>query len=249
MKQALAALATDTTPPGLPVPLPDRGPQLRLLTRGAEQAERGRDRGQPAGGVGAAARRRTHPGIGMTRSLREPAARQAGRRGCRSRVLVTALIVGGMALLLLLNTASAANEVRRARSAAQDAGRRRAGAGAAATRWRPAPRRPTWPRPPRARHGAGRQSGVPRVEANGRVRVMGSPRCDLTAHRWRLRPPRTRRHPRRPPQLRPRARPAGHTSTANGRAPTEREVQRQRHRARQPTPTPTPTLTLPGGNR
>jgi 16S rRNA (cytosine1402-N4)-methyltransferase len=38
VKQAFAGLATDTTPPDLPVPLPGRGPQLRLLTRGAEQA-------------------------------------------------------------------------------------------------------------------------------------------------------------------------------------------------------------------
>jgi 16S rRNA (cytosine1402-N4)-methyltransferase len=38
VKQSLAALATDTTPAGLPVPLADRGPQLRLLTRGSEQA-------------------------------------------------------------------------------------------------------------------------------------------------------------------------------------------------------------------
>jgi 16S rRNA (cytosine1402-N4)-methyltransferase len=38
VKQAFAALATDTTPQDLPVPLPERGPQLRLLTRGAEQA-------------------------------------------------------------------------------------------------------------------------------------------------------------------------------------------------------------------
>jgi 16S rRNA (cytosine1402-N4)-methyltransferase len=38
VKQALAARAADTTPAELPVPLPDRGPQLRLLTRGAEQA-------------------------------------------------------------------------------------------------------------------------------------------------------------------------------------------------------------------
>ncbi|PDP88800.1 16S rRNA (cytosine(1402)-N(4))-methyltransferase [Glycomyces fuscus] len=35
-KRALAALATDTTPADLPVPLPDRQPELRLLTRGAE---------------------------------------------------------------------------------------------------------------------------------------------------------------------------------------------------------------------
>ena len=38
VKQALAARASDTTPAELPVALPDRGPQLRLLTRGAEQA-------------------------------------------------------------------------------------------------------------------------------------------------------------------------------------------------------------------
>ncbi|MFI6574688.1 16S rRNA (cytosine(1402)-N(4))-methyltransferase RsmH [Nocardiopsis sp. NPDC050513] len=35
-KRALAALSTDTTPADLPVPLPDRQPELRLLTRGAE---------------------------------------------------------------------------------------------------------------------------------------------------------------------------------------------------------------------
>ena len=37
VKRALTALAVDTTPPGLPVPLPSAGPQLRLLTRGAER--------------------------------------------------------------------------------------------------------------------------------------------------------------------------------------------------------------------
>jgi 16S rRNA (cytosine1402-N4)-methyltransferase len=36
VKHALAALATDTTPLDLPVQLADRGPQLRLLTRGGE---------------------------------------------------------------------------------------------------------------------------------------------------------------------------------------------------------------------
>ena len=39
VKQTFADRARDTTPPDLPVPLPDRGPQLRLLTRGAEQAD------------------------------------------------------------------------------------------------------------------------------------------------------------------------------------------------------------------
>jgi 16S rRNA (cytosine1402-N4)-methyltransferase len=38
VKQAFAALATDRTPAGLPVPLPDKSPQLQLLTRGAESA-------------------------------------------------------------------------------------------------------------------------------------------------------------------------------------------------------------------
>jgi len=38
VKQAFAELAKDTTPPDLPMPLPGRGPQLRLLTRGAEPA-------------------------------------------------------------------------------------------------------------------------------------------------------------------------------------------------------------------
>ncbi|HSY15518.1 MAG TPA: 16S rRNA (cytosine(1402)-N(4))-methyltransferase RsmH [Jatrophihabitantaceae bacterium] len=38
VKQNLALLATDTTPPGLPVRLTEHGPQLRLLTRGAEPA-------------------------------------------------------------------------------------------------------------------------------------------------------------------------------------------------------------------
>ena len=37
VKRALASAAADTTPPGLPVPLPDSGPQFRLLTRGAQR--------------------------------------------------------------------------------------------------------------------------------------------------------------------------------------------------------------------
>jgi 16S rRNA (cytosine1402-N4)-methyltransferase len=38
VKQAFAAIATDRTPLGLPVSLPEHRPALRLLTRGAEQA-------------------------------------------------------------------------------------------------------------------------------------------------------------------------------------------------------------------
>ncbi len=37
VKRALAALAVDTTPPGLPVALAESSPQFRLLTRGAER--------------------------------------------------------------------------------------------------------------------------------------------------------------------------------------------------------------------
>jgi 16S rRNA (cytosine1402-N4)-methyltransferase len=39
VKQALAAGAADTTPPGLPVPLAAAQPRFRLLTRGAERPE------------------------------------------------------------------------------------------------------------------------------------------------------------------------------------------------------------------
>jgi 16S rRNA (cytosine1402-N4)-methyltransferase len=39
VKRALAELAKSRTPPGVPVELPGHGPQLRLLTRGAEQAD------------------------------------------------------------------------------------------------------------------------------------------------------------------------------------------------------------------
>src|SRR4051794_22651378 len=38
VKHALVERSKDTPPPDLPVPLPDRGPQLRLLTRGSEPA-------------------------------------------------------------------------------------------------------------------------------------------------------------------------------------------------------------------
>ncbi|WP_246076800.1 16S rRNA (cytosine(1402)-N(4))-methyltransferase RsmH [Amycolatopsis cihanbeyliensis] len=39
VKRAFAELATSRTPEGLPVELPGHGPQLRLLTRGAEKAD------------------------------------------------------------------------------------------------------------------------------------------------------------------------------------------------------------------
>ncbi|GAA5173249.1 MULTISPECIES: 16S rRNA (cytosine(1402)-N(4))-methyltransferase RsmH [Amycolatopsis] len=39
VKQAFAELARSRTPPGLPVELPGHGPELKLLTRGAEKAD------------------------------------------------------------------------------------------------------------------------------------------------------------------------------------------------------------------
>ncbi|KAA2258643.1 16S rRNA (cytosine(1402)-N(4))-methyltransferase RsmH [Solihabitans fulvus] len=39
VKRAIGELAVSTTPPGLPVELPGHGPQVRLLTRGSEQAD------------------------------------------------------------------------------------------------------------------------------------------------------------------------------------------------------------------
>ncbi len=39
VKRSLAALSTDRTPPGLPVPLADAGPQLRLISRGESATE------------------------------------------------------------------------------------------------------------------------------------------------------------------------------------------------------------------
>ena len=80
-----AAGATSTAPPDLPVVPDSAQPQLRLLTRGAEQASPSRDRGQPARRIGAAARRRTRSGRPHERhrTPSAPAALRipAGRRG------------------------------------------------------------------------------------------------------------------------------------------------------------------------
>ncbi|HYN28791.1 MAG TPA: 16S rRNA (cytosine(1402)-N(4))-methyltransferase RsmH [Dermatophilaceae bacterium] len=46
-KRVLGAGAVGTTPPGLPVELPDHAPQLRLLTRGAERPSAGEQSANP----------------------------------------------------------------------------------------------------------------------------------------------------------------------------------------------------------
>ena len=122
----LAADATDRTPPDLPVVLPSAGPTLRLLTRGAEAADRGRDRGQPAGGLGPAARRRAHRGGGMSVDDHRPSyvapatarprsaapgpprcPRRPGARGGPSSSSSSRCWSRGLVLVLLLNTANA----------------------------------------------------------------------------------------------------------------------------------------------
>ena len=115
-----------TLPPGLPVLLADRGPQLRLLVRGSERRVRDRDRGQPARRLGAAARRRAGQGAGMTVPAAHgpPAAPKHAPRCAVRRCLRpsdSGLIVGGMCALLGLNTASAANELARHDLAVKDA--------------------------------------------------------------------------------------------------------------------------------
>ena len=57
-KAALVAGARDDLPADLPVTADALRPELRLLTRGAEQASDGRDRGQPPRPVGPRPRRR-----------------------------------------------------------------------------------------------------------------------------------------------------------------------------------------------
>ena len=66
VKRALVAGATSTAPPDLPVVPPEHEPVLRLLTRGAETADRRGGRREPAGRLGPAAGRRAPPGRGMS---------------------------------------------------------------------------------------------------------------------------------------------------------------------------------------
>jgi hypothetical protein len=163
-------------------------------------------------------------------------------------VLVTALIVGGMALLLLLNTASAANEVHRHSIAAQDASiaanleqlQHEVAASAA---------------PGNLAAAAAALGMVPAanpaflvLDSNGAVRVLGSPAAiSLTP----VAPPPTHpaTHSATATASKTAGHPTGHTSPANGHPATSTAKTSPAKSTPTPTPTPTPTLTLPGGNR
>jgi hypothetical protein len=181
----------------------------------------------------------------------------AGRPGHAPRVpfalLVTVLIAGGMGLLLLLNTASAANEVRRHDLSARDAMvaaqvqelHNEVAASAA---------------PGNLARAAAELGMVPGanpaflvVGADGTVRVLGRPAPASDVHvvqqpakrkkKKAATPTRTTTGTAAATTTAGRAGPAAKTSPAqpSGTAHTSAHLS--------PTPTPTPTLTLPGGNR
>jgi hypothetical protein len=163
-------------------------------------------------------------------------------------VLVTSLIVGGMALLLLLNTASAANEVRRHAIAAKDASvaanleqlQHEVAASAA---------------PANLAAAAAALGMVPAanpaflvLQSNGRVRVMGSPAAVSLAP---VAAPSTPHATHSTSASATASKTGGHQSPAGGHATTSsaKSTAAKSSPPPSPTPTPTPTLTLPGGNR
>jgi hypothetical protein len=169
-------------------------------------------------------------------------------------ILVTALIVGGMGLLLLLNTASAANEVSRHDLAARDASiaaqvedRQNEVAASAA--------------PGNLAQAAAALGMVPAADPaflvvgmDGVVKVLGSaaPASGIVV----APPPATkaRKSPTKAANssksstsssstTKGATRPAGHSKTSTGSTKSSSSS------TPTPTPTPTPTLSLPGGNR
>lgn len=160
-------------------------------------------------------------------------------------LLVVGLIVGGMCLLLVLNTGSAANELRRHDIAARDAAvadqvqqlQNQVAASAA---------------PGNLANAAIALGMVPagnpaflRIGANGAVTVLGSP-GPATA------PPQVARPTT--PKPSPTAKPTGtkstkSTATATSKPGATATASRSRSTSPASTPTPTPTVSLPGGPR
>jgi len=161
-------------------------------------------------------------------------------------LLVVGLIVGGMGLLLVLNTASAANELRRHDIAARDAqiadnvqqlSNDVAASAAPANLADAAIALGMVP--------AG-NPGFLRVGANGKVTVLGSPgQATLPPQ---VAPPSTPKpKPTAKPKVTARLRPTG-TATPTGKATTSTSGS-PKPAPTKPTPTPTPTVSLPGGPR
>jgi hypothetical protein len=165
-------------------------------------------------------------------------------------VLVTVLIAGGMGLLLLLNTASAANEVRRhdlnARGATvaaqvQELQNEVAASGA----------------PGNLARAAAALGMVPAanpaflvIGADGSVRMLGHPAPASDVHVLQQQAPKKKKKKTTAPTTHPATGATHATSTAGaGAAARTSRVPTSTAPRPTPTPTPTPTLTLPGGNR
>ncbi len=203
--------------------------------------------------------------LGRIRLRRRPARRGAGeRRRLPFAVLITSLIVGGMALLLVLNTASAANEVRRRDLAIKDAGMaaqvqdlRNAVAASAAPNLL-----------------AEAAAGLGMVPANnpaflvlgsdGSVRIMGSPNpasgVPIAPAKKKKKKSTKTATPTTTPTTTPTATSTSTATSSRSTSPgsttsTGRSSSRPATgstspgTSTKPTPTPTPTVTLPGGDR
>ena len=157
-------------------------------------------------------------------------------------LLVLGLLVGAMIALLALNTASAANELRRHDLAAKDASiaasveqlNNEVAASAA---------------PGNLARVAAQLGMVPagnpaflQIDPDGRVRVLGSP-GPATAPAL---PAPTTHHKTQPSKKKKKTTTTKATGTAGRTAGSTKTA---KHTAAHPTPDPTPTTTLPGGTR
>jgi hypothetical protein len=164
--------------------------------------------------------------------------------------LITGLLVGGMSLLLLLNTASAANEVRRHDIAAQDDS-------VAAQVQELANEVAASAAPQNLAQAAAGLGMVPAlnpaflvVAGNGAVKVMGSAAPASAAY---VPAPVTHTHTATATSTATSTATATSTSTSTATAKATTKSTTSPAPATSttpsPTPTPTPTVTLPGGNR
>ena len=202
----------------------------------------------------------------MSTRGRASSARQAAQRTAKAprvpfALLVTALVVGGLALLLALNTASAANELRRHDLATQDA--------AVAARVQELRIEVAASAAPGNLAAVATQLGmVPAghpaflvVGADGKVRLMGRPKPVSAApvpippapHKKKAAKPSPSATRTATPVKKPTTAAA---STAAGRhsasphpSPSRPSATHSRAAALPAPPTPTPVVTLPGGAR